>query len=616
MAHTYDSKSEQRDREHNEDRGWAGVLHLADGTAVEAAIVADGVGGQPYGEEVAQATVDAFREAVRGATIADLRDEARCEIWGERWGRQLENRVQSAYPGGFSTLCAAIWTGQEAVAFSVGDSPMFLVTKGTVERLFEAHTQAEEQLRNGVPEEEIAPAAYSRLVRAVGRRHPAGRPLADFRWMALREPGWLLLGSDGVFNHIGGSELRRAVETAQAGGAAEIVREVLSISLANGRRKGGRLDNATLSLLGIHQKAPTGLPLLKQIAAGSFRRRKSCLGRGALYAALAASLMVLGVLVAKKARHGEPETPPSAPVVPEAPAQPGQTEEGGAGATEDIVQRFRFELVKSDTESFILKGRKTFELELDGHPWRMLGALDNEDREIYEFGASSGIRRICVDGDWYAFEKRDPPNEWGVSILTMRYEPPLLLPLPTTEPPAPEPPTPETTPTPPPVTPATPAGQATNAAVPGRAGTHAVAPSALPKPESKPSAPTVQPPAGSKPAPSVPPSPADSGTKAVSDPTNAAAESSPSAASGNDPAPAGDEPENTPGDGAEVSVDDGISPEDTGDGMPDSAPSPKVQAGSRNGNATLDRNPMRGPPSSNSRAPISDRNRKDAGTTK
>lgn len=324
MKHTYCVKSEQRDREHNEDRGWAGALRLADGKTVQAAIVADGVGGQPYGEEVAQTVVATLQEAVCGATLADLEDEDRCDIWSSEWQRTLEERVQARYAGGFSTLCAAIWTGRTTLLFSVGDSPAFLVTNGTVERLFAPHTQAEEKLKSGVSEEEIKPAEYSRLVRAVGRRHPAGTPLADSRRMATRESGWLLLGSDGVFNHVGGSELRRTVEAAQRGGAAKIVRALLKISLANGRKKGGKLDNATLAVLEIRPGTPMGRGMtLQQLSAQRKPRRKLRVGRPVLYGLVALLVVLVAVSMQKLLRTDRPNIPVAGvPTKPEASSLP------------------------------------------------------------------------------------------------------------------------------------------------------------------------------------------------------------------------------------------------------------------------------------------------------
>lgn len=418
MKHTYCVKSEQRDREHNEDRGWAGALRLADGKTVQAAIVADGVGGQPYGEEVAQTVVATLQEAVCGATLADLEDEDRCDIWSSEWQRTLEERVQSRYAGGFSTLCAAIWTGRTSLLFSVGDSPAFLVTQGSVERLFEPHTQAEEKLKSGVSEEEITPAEYSRLVRAVGRRHPAGTPLADSRRMATNGSGWLLLGSDGVFNHVGGSELRRTVESSQRGGAAEIVRALLKISLANGRKKGGKLDNATLAVLEIRPGMPMERGLsIRQLSAHGKTRRKLGVGRPVLYGLSAVLLVVLFGFSAKKwlrtdsqnAQVAEATTIPekkSDPRLPPLQTAPAQTPGG------DVVC---FVLVHKDGRE-LLKGTTVKMHFHEGFGPPIVRELESDDEKC-NVPNGSHIREIEVAGKRYT--PRDPSLLNGVFTYFM-----------------------------------------------------------------------------------------------------------------------------------------------------------------------------------------------------
>lgn len=262
MAYQFGVKSEQRDRERNEDRGWAGSIRLSDGEVVQAAILADGAGGELHGAEVAELALGAVKSAILAATAEDLLDDDRLAAWCNGWEARLQQEVLASYPGGYSTLSAAIRIRQDILMFSVGDSPVFLVAEDGVHRVFDPHTRAIEKLRQGVAEDDIPPDEYGMLVRAVGAAPDDGFPLLDrrrFRISPGEPPQWIVMGSDGVFNYVGGSALMRVVDDKQHGGAGGIASGLLALSLANGRSQGGyALDNATVVVLGINQRLTAG----------------------------------------------------------------------------------------------------------------------------------------------------------------------------------------------------------------------------------------------------------------------------------------------------------------------------------------------------------------------
>ena len=259
MKHcSMDTRSEQRDRKRNEDRGWAGQVRLADGARVRVALVADGAGGGRDGGTVAELTRQTFLEALKSARMEDLCDDDALEVWKRDWEERVQTRVRDKVPGGFSTLSAVVqWKG-EAVAFAVGDSPIFQVSGNQVERLFEPHTVAMEKILRGAAEEDVLPGEYSILTRAVGRPCRPGEALTDWMRIPLSEkPTWFVVGSDGVFSHdfayLGGGDLMRELCGNHQDTLAVSADNLMELSLRNGRLRGDwAMDNATLAILGVN----------------------------------------------------------------------------------------------------------------------------------------------------------------------------------------------------------------------------------------------------------------------------------------------------------------------------------------------------------------------------
>jgi len=177
-------------RPYQED-SWA-LTKLGDGSLL--AVVADGMGGHAGGAVASKLAVEAFVHAVeQGGGLADgLQDANKAVAKGAEGKPALE--------GMGATLVAAQVRGDEVRWISVGDSPLFLVSAGKIERLNADHSMApqiEEMVKRGLLTEEEA---ANHPARHTLREAVMGDPLTliDKGSRRLGPDAKLLLCSDGV----------------------------------------------------------------------------------------------------------------------------------------------------------------------------------------------------------------------------------------------------------------------------------------------------------------------------------------------------------------------------------------------------------------------------------
>ncbi|MEA2235468.1 MAG: family protein phosphatase [Thermoanaerobaculia bacterium] len=235
----------------NEDR--AATFALGGNRYV--AVVADGMGGARAGDIASDAALMAFVSSMRSAN-------------GSREGVMLraafaaaDQAIRDAYTperqGMGSTLVAAIAQGNDVWIGNIGDSRAILVASDEVIPLSTEHSVVGEALRKGEITEVEALRHPERhvVLRAIGEGD--AKPDLKFHTLQRGRSGsgsLVLLGSDGLFNFIGDSEiLELAADTRTAGDVAErVVRRALD---------NGSDDNVTAAAIIIDPRRRR-LPLL------------------------------------------------------------------------------------------------------------------------------------------------------------------------------------------------------------------------------------------------------------------------------------------------------------------------------------------------------------------
>jgi len=226
-----------RQRPHNEDSFVARAPLFA---------VADGMGGAQAGEVASRVAVDVLREGLGGGsgTVAErLRDQV------AEANRQIHERAlrDQRRAGMGTTLTAAYLDTGELVVVHVGDSRLYRVRGGELERLTRDHSLVEELVRQGrlTPEEALEHPQRSIITRALG---PEPEVAIDSEVLAVEDGDVYLVCSDGLTAMLSEAEIAEVLTG--GGGLQEQVDEL--VDRAN--RAGGR-DNITVLLFRVERTA-------------------------------------------------------------------------------------------------------------------------------------------------------------------------------------------------------------------------------------------------------------------------------------------------------------------------------------------------------------------------
>jgi serine/threonine protein phosphatase PrpC len=213
-------------RPYQED-SWA-LRTLADDTVL--AVLADGMGGHVGGATASRLAVGGFVMAIEsGRSLAEALDAANRAI-GTAVSRDPTLETMGA------TLVGVVVSAAEARWISVGDSPMFLVSHGRLERLNADHSmvpQIEAMVERGII---TAEEAAQHPGRHTLREAVMGNPLTliDEGRRALAPGDRLLVCSDGVLTLDDADIVRAAGKSAQG-----LVNAVLAVGAP-------RQDNVTV----------------------------------------------------------------------------------------------------------------------------------------------------------------------------------------------------------------------------------------------------------------------------------------------------------------------------------------------------------------------------------
>jgi serine/threonine protein phosphatase PrpC len=206
-------------------------------------IVIDGVGGQAAGDTAAETALRTIREGLEEGTgpvdarIRDVITRANNEIY----------RLASLRPewkGMACVLTVAVLDGTDVVVGHVGDTRLYKVRGGRIEKLTKDHSPVGEREDAGELSETEAMRHPRRneVYRDVGAElhHPADPAFIDVFRAPFEEDAALLLCSDGLTDLVGSATIAQIVEEF-AGHAYEIVR-----SLIQAANDAGGKDNVTI----------------------------------------------------------------------------------------------------------------------------------------------------------------------------------------------------------------------------------------------------------------------------------------------------------------------------------------------------------------------------------
>ena len=226
-----------RIRKQNEDAAW-----FDEKKAIFA--VADGMGGHLAGEVASEMAISAVRsmaDAYRSAGIAPLKEAVRTAH--ENIAAHAQSHPECM---GMGTTLSVLWRGGNYVYIAhVGDSRIYRLRDGELERITQDHSLVEDLVRAGVitPEQARTHPRRNIITRALGTE---GENEPDILVTDIRRGDIFLLCTDGLTSMVEESAIAQTLRQRTLEGAADSL-------LQQALDAGGR-DNVTLVLYAYHGK--------------------------------------------------------------------------------------------------------------------------------------------------------------------------------------------------------------------------------------------------------------------------------------------------------------------------------------------------------------------------
>jgi len=249
----------------NEDRYTISAYTGVDEKPVLFAVISDGIGGHRAGEVAAELAVNYILEKISesdGKNPLEIMESAIHTA-----SQAIASRSASqADQYGMGATCACLWVdGDKLYTAYIGDSRIYLIRDGRIQRLTVDHTWVQEAIEKGV----ITPdQARDHPNVHVIRRHLGSveLPDVDFRLKLSREDNdeqarqnqgthlktgdVLLMCSDGLTDLVWDDEILRLVTTRNA------LKSAAEDLVAQANERGG-YDNITVVLIGVPKEKPT-----------------------------------------------------------------------------------------------------------------------------------------------------------------------------------------------------------------------------------------------------------------------------------------------------------------------------------------------------------------------
>ncbi|MFH0966272.1 MAG: protein phosphatase 2C domain-containing protein [Methanobacteriota archaeon] len=203
--------------------------------------VADGIGGTVYGEIASRTVLESF---LRYSPVPESAEEISHMVIHAK--EVLDEIVlhDPSYTGFGTTVAGIILYQDHALVFNCGDSRVYLVDTGHIQRLSHDHSLVQELCDNGsITDEQVYTHPYRNIITSSvsGDLHrPA--PLVTVSRVPLSGTAWFILCTDGVWEVVRDEAL---VSLCGSGDLEQAGADILTACLA-----GGGPDNISLILVG------------------------------------------------------------------------------------------------------------------------------------------------------------------------------------------------------------------------------------------------------------------------------------------------------------------------------------------------------------------------------
>ncbi len=250
----------------NEDRYAVAAFQGRTEQPVLFAVLSDGIGGHLAGEVAAELTVNYIVDSVGASDGADPLGTMQSAIYTASQAIAARGASDEEQHGMGST-CACAWVeGRRLYAVHIGDTRIYLLRDGRIQRLTIDHTWVQEAMEKGIINAEQArrhpnvhvlqrhlgsvelPQVDARLVLQPGETDEQARANQG---LLLRPRDVLLMCTDGLTDMVWDDEILRLITTRNS------LKSAAEDLVARANERGGH-DNITVILMGLPREAPDG----------------------------------------------------------------------------------------------------------------------------------------------------------------------------------------------------------------------------------------------------------------------------------------------------------------------------------------------------------------------
>ncbi len=206
--------------------------------------VADGMGGHDAGDIASQLVVDQLRKIQEPSEIHGFVSEVKTRL--SEANQQLREMASQRYHDRTigSTVVAMTAFGNQCAFIWVGDSRIYRLRNGTLEKLTKDHSMIEDYIDQGLlhPDEAESSSIANVITRAIGAEDELE---IDYKIDTMNSGDVYLLCSDGLYREVTEQQISEGIAI---NNSATCAKTLLDLALANEAR-----DNITVGVVHIRQ---------------------------------------------------------------------------------------------------------------------------------------------------------------------------------------------------------------------------------------------------------------------------------------------------------------------------------------------------------------------------